>query len=282
MGTDQNSSASLLDSCSAVISGASSGLGAEFARQLAGRASCLVLAARSQDALKAVADEICAARTGLRVVVCACDLATDEGRMKLWTAIDAEGVQPDVLINNAGLGDYGSFASADEDRLRAQIDLNVTALTMMAREFLGRVAREKRTRPAAVVNVSSLAASLPMPDLAVYAATKSYVTSLSEALAVELEASNVRVLAVCPGPTPTNFSKTARRADGTDTDRSGQGLLRVLPSHVVGTALTALEQGKVRHFPGFGVRLAATLFEKMPRFLLRIFIRLRHRRPVVR
>ena len=214
------------------------------------------------------------------MIVCACDLATDEGRAKLWAAVDAEGVTANVLINNAGLGDYGALVDADAARIRTQIDLNITAVTMLAYEF----ARRFRAAPRAVggiINLSSLAASLPMPGLAVYAASKSYVTSFSEALAIELSALNVRVLAVCPGPTPTNFSKTARRTDGRDTDRAGQGFLRVTPAHVVATSLAALERGRTRHFPGWGVRVAALLFETMPRFLLRLFLRLRWRRGMV-
>jgi short-subunit dehydrogenase len=117
-----------------------------------------------------------------------------------------------------------------------------------------------------------------MPDLAVYAATKSYVTSFSEGLAVELAGRHVRVLAICPGPTPTNFSTTARRADGTDTDRSGQGLLKMPPEKVVSISLQSLEAGHRRVHPGLGVSVAAFLFEKMPRGLLRAILAARYRR----
>ena len=117
-----------------------------------------------------------------------------------------------------------------------------------------------------------------MPDLAVYAATKAYVSSLSEALAIELRPANIRVLAICPGPTPTNFSKTARRAGGRDTDRTGQDWLRTSAEEVVSTSLAALEGGGVRHFPGWKVRLAALIFESMPRLVIRGILGLRHRR----
>ena len=260
-----------------IITGASSGLGAEFARQLAPRAGCLVLAARRAERLTEVRGEALSLKPGLRVLAVACDLATDEGRAQLWEEMDAAGLRPDVLINNAGHGDYGAFVEAEEARLHSQIALNVTSLTLLTHAFLRRVGATAES-PAAVLNVSSLAASTPVPDLTVYAATKSYVSSFTEGLAIELATRHVRVLAVCPGPTPTDFSQNARRADGTDTDRSGQGLLRQSPQKVVSEALRALECGRRRVHPGLGVALAAFLFEKMPRPVLRLLLTMRHRR----
>lgn len=267
----------LLPGCHAIITGASSGLGAEFARQLAPSAASLLLAARNGDSLEALASQLRETHPALRVVVSACDLATDEGRMSLWHAVDRAGLDPTLLINNAGLGDYGEFVEADGARLRAQIDVNVTALTLLAHEFARR-AHTGKPQPRAIVNISSLAASTPIPELAVYAATKSYVTSLSEALAIELQPENIHVLAVCPGPTPTNFSKTARRADGRDADRSGQDWLRIPAREVVATSLAALERGSVRHFPGWKVRLVAAMIECLPRFVVRCVLRLRWKR----
>jgi uncharacterized protein len=270
----------LLPGCHAIVTGASSGLGAEFARQLAPKAASLVLAARSGDLLKELALRLRESHPALRVVVSASDLATAEGRASLWSTVDDAGIDATVLINNAGLGDYGEFAEADPARLQSQIDLNVTALTLLAHEFARR-AQKDRSRPRAIINTSSLAASLPMPDLAVYAASKAYVTSLSEALAVELQSANIRVLAICPGPTPTNFSKAARRADGRDTNRSGQTWLQMPAAEVVSTSLAAIEGGGARHFPGWKVRLAAWLFESMPRVAIRAILRLRRRRAML-
>ena len=267
----------LLTGCNAIITGASSGLGAEFARQLAPRAASLVLAARNGGLLEAAASRLRADHPALKVVTSPCDLATPEGRASLWSTVDGAGVDATVLVNNAGLGDYGGFVEADEARLRAQIDVNVTALTLLAHEFARR-ARRGKAGPRAILNTSSLAASIPMPDLAVYAATKAYVTSLSEALAIELRPANIRVLAICPGPTPTNFSKTARRADGRDTDRTGQNWLHTPPEEVVSSSLAAFEGGCVRHFPSWRVRLAAFIFESMPRVVIRGILRVRHRR----
>jgi short-subunit dehydrogenase len=263
------------DGCVAIVTGASSGLGAEFARQLSPRASCLVLAARSADALEALAAGLRKGASSLRVVACPCDLATDEGRAALWSKVDAENLRPNVLINNAGLGDYGRFVEAHVKRIRQQIDVNITALTLLAHEFAGRVTAENDGKPAALLNLSSLASTTPIPDLAVYAATKAYVSSLSEGIAVELAPQNLRVLAVCPGPSPTNFGNTARRDGEPDIDRGTQDLIKVSPERVVSTSLEALERGKRRHFPGAGVAIVATLFEKMPRGMLRWLIQKR-------
>jgi short-subunit dehydrogenase len=261
--------------CTAIITGASSGLGIEFARQLATQSACIVLAARRGELLQKVADDLKVVNTALKVVICACDLSTEEGRALIWAEIDAAGLHPTLLINNAGLGDYGEMATAPEARIRTQIDLNITALTLLTREFAIR-AHATADRPAGIVHVGSLAATLPIPDLAVYAATKAYVMSLSEALSVEFAERHIHVSCVCPGPTPTNFGTNARRPDEKDIDRSGQGLLRVMPEEVVRDSLRALQRGKACVFPSVRVTFAAFIFRIMPRFLMRLFIRLRY------
>lgn len=263
--------------CTAIITGASSGLGAEFARQLAPRISCLVLAARNAPALEKLADELRQEFRDLHILICPCDLATDPGRATLWEKVDDLGNKPTLLINNAGLGDYGLFTQAAEARVRQQIDLNITALTLLSHAFVERITPTAEN-PAAVLNVSSLASTVPVPELAVYAATKAYVSSLTEGLAIELAHKHIIVMAVCPGPTPTNFGKNARREEDADIDRSGQDLLKIPPSQVVSTALHALATGKTLVFPGALVSLAAWLFRIMPRPLLRFFMRRRYHR----
>ncbi|WP_395753377.1 SDR family NAD(P)-dependent oxidoreductase [Prosthecobacter sp.] len=257
-----------VENCRAVITGASSGLGAEFARQLAPQAELLVLVARRGEALESVKTELSANKA--RILCCVADLATDGGRAAVCSFLSANGVNPNLLINNAGLGDYGSFASSSADKTRTQIELNVTALTMLTHALLPRM-----EAPAGIVNVSSLASTLPMPDLAVYAASKAYVTSFSEALSIELAPKRITVSCVCPGPTPTNFSKSAKRADGTDTNREGQGLLRIPPEQVVHEALSALQHGRPCVFPGFGVSIAGRLFRMVPRRMLRWLLKRR-------
>ena len=250
-----------LELCRAVITGASSGLGAEFARQLASRAEVLVLVARRAEALEEVKRGL-SGRT--KVLSCVSDLATDAGRQAVSDFLVANGVRPNLLINNAGMGDYGSFADSSAEKTRGLIELNITALTMLTHELIPRL-----ERPGGIINVSSLASTLPMPELAVYAASKAYVTSFSEALAIELEPKGLAVCCVCPGPTPTNFSQTAKRAGGGDTNRDGQGLLRIPPSQVVSEALRGLEGGRACVFPGVGVSIAGRLFRMMPRRLMR-------------
>ncbi len=257
-----------LEQCRAVITGASSGLGAEFARQLATRAEVLVLVARRAEALEGVKKELSGTRT--KVLLCVSDLATDGGRSDVIAFLAANGVKPNLLINNAGMGDYGSFASSSAEKTRTQIELNITALTMLTHAVLPQL-----DRPGGILNVSSLASTLPMPELAVYAASKAYVTSFSEALAIELAPKGITVSCVCPGPTPTNFSKTAKREEGGDTNRDGQGLLRIPPSQVVGEALKALQQGRACVFPGVGVSIAGRVFRMMPRGIMRWVLRRR-------
>lgn len=214
--------------------------------------------------------ELLALRPGLEVRVVSADLGTEAGRAVLldWLAQDGRGV--DLLVNNAGLGDYGSLAGSTPERLRALIEVNMTAVTMLCHALIPRLGAR-----GGILNVSSLAGTLPMPDLAVYAASKAYVTSFSEALAVELEPLGMTVTCVCPGPTPTNFSRTARRPDGEDTNRDGQGLLRIPPAQVVAEALAGLAAGRACVYPGAGVRVAACLFRLMPRWLLRRILRRR-------
>ncbi|MBL9133507.1 MAG: SDR family oxidoreductase [Verrucomicrobiaceae bacterium] len=257
-----------LENCRAVITGASGGLGAEFARQLASQAEMLVLVARRADALEEVKKSLDGQQA--RIWCCVADLATDAGRDALLAFLDSNGLKPNLLINNAGLGDYGTFASSPVEKTRVQIDLNITALTMLTHAMIPRLGP-----PGGIINISSLASMLPMPELAVYAASKSYVTSFSEALAVELAPQGITVTCVCPGPTPTNFSKTAKRDDGTDTNRDGQSLLRIPPEQVVGEALAGLRNGRACVFPGFGVSVAARIFRLMPRGIMRWALRRR-------
>ncbi len=261
-----------LENCCAVITGASSGLGAEFARQLAPQAEMLVLVARRADALDAVKNELSASKAA--ILCCVADLATDAGRHELLAFVEAHEVKPNLLINNAGLGDYGCFASSTAEKTRMQIELNITALTMLTHALLPKLIASA-TRPAGVLNVSSLASMLPMPELAVYAATKAYVTSFSEALAVELAPRHVIVSCVCPGPTPTHFSQTAKRPDGADTNRDGQALLRIPPAQVVQRAWQALQRGEACVFPGWGVSIAGRLFRLLPRWLMRRLLKRR-------
>lgn len=259
-----------LEGCEAVVTGASSGLGKEFALQLAGQAKRLILVARRVEAMEVLKGELVKVNSALEVSICGADLGSAAGRSAVVEWVRANGFQPNVLINNAGLGDYGTFLEAEEERLEEQIEVNISAVVALTHGLVPMM-----RRPAGILNVSSLAGEVPMPDLAVYGATKAFVSSFSEALAIELEGVGVTVACVCPGPTPTNFGSNARREDGGDTNRSGQDFLKQPPEKVVSVGLRALESGSARVFPGAGVGLAARLFRLLPRPILRLMLRRR-------
>ncbi len=202
----------------------------------------------------------------LQASVCAADVSTLAGREKVLAFINNTAFELNFLINNAGLGDYGDFASADAARNQEQIDVNVTALVQLTHSLLPIL---KRQRPSAILNVSSIVGDMPRPSAAIYGATKAFVTSFSEALKIELTNENITVTAVCPGPTPTSFSQTAKRIDGKDIDRRGEDFLKQPNNVVVAQALRGVERGSATIYPGFGVRALSALLRILPRWLLR-------------
>jgi short-subunit dehydrogenase len=193
----------------ALVTGASGGIGYELARLCARDGYDVVLVARDGAALARAAETLTAGRGGAARVVAA-DLARPDAPREVAEALAAQGVAVDVLVNNAGIGVYGPFAASD---LAAQLDLlrlNVVALTELTRRFLpGMLAR----RSGRILNVASTAAFLPGPLMATYYASKAYVLSFSEALAEETRGGGVTVTALCPGPTRTNFHRTAAMRD---------------------------------------------------------------------
>lgn len=258
----------------ALISGASSGLGEEFAHQLAPRVGHLILVARREGVLQSLAERIRAEVPGVKVSIFAADLARGEKIQRLLESIAANGWVPDLLVNNAGLGDYGEFASADWTKTQAMLRVNVEALTAMAHGLLPGMIAKKR---GAILNVSSLASVLPIPDFAVYAATKAYVSSFSEALRIEVAEHGIRVCAVCPGPVHTGFGEVAaRRADR--RDMPGREGFYVTKAQVVGEALAALDSNAPRVFPALKTRLAAWFISAMPLVFLRKVMAFRPRR----
>ena len=184
----------------ALVTGASAGLGVEFARQLSSRGHRLVLAARRKERLEELAAELRNARA------VAIDLSASGAAQRLIGELDASGDQIDVLINNAGFGLRGYFAEQDPARLRQMIDLNCGALTELCRAVLPQMIER---RSGAILNVASTAAFQPGPGMAVYYATKAFVLSLSEALHEEAKPHGVKVTALCPGPTRTEFGDVA-------------------------------------------------------------------------
>src|SRR5919198_5384876 len=225
-----------LDGCSALITGASAGIGREFALQLATRARQLVLVARRRGRLEQLRGELSACNPGLKVHTRIVDLAHRSQLDALIDWLADEKVDIDFLINNAGLGDLGAFALSDPKRDDEMLAVNVVALTVLTRSLLPQMIERKR---GAILNVSSSAGFLPIPDFAVYAATKAYVNSFTEALRAEVRGTGVSVSALCPGPVHTEFNEVAQRPGETE-DRSPE-FAYVSVAKFVHDALAAVE-----------------------------------------
>ena len=235
----------------ALITGASAGLGVEFARQLARRGHRLVLAARRRERLETLAAELGNARA------VAIDLAEAGSTERLAADIEAAGEQVDILVNNAGFGLKGRFAELDPARLREMVDLNVGSLTELCRAFApGMVERGS----GAILNVASTAAFQPGPGMAVYFATKAYVLSLSEALHEELKPHGIRVTALCPGPTRTEFGAVAGFPQDGPFDRMSAD-----SASVVRAGLEALDRNRAVAVPGLLNKVGAASTRFVPR-----------------
>ncbi len=260
-----------LTGCTALITGASAGFGEEFARQLAPRAACLLLVARRLDRLEKLRTEL--ARPGLTIHCLTADLGDEADTEKLLRDLAATGAKITLLVNNAGVGDHGLFEESEWPRVAAMLDVNIVALTRLTHALLPDLIRSGR---AAILNVSSIASLFPIPKMAVYAATKAYVTSFTEALRAELRGSGVTVTAVCPGPVDTEFFKVAER-HGSDGEMSAPEFFKVTPARVVHDALNAVTRDRARVIPGLAVCLAMTAVTLIPIFLLRLVLPPRRR-----
>jgi short-subunit dehydrogenase len=203
-GTEANTGADLAPE-TVLVTGASSGIGRELARRFAEDGSRLVLVARRQERLRALALDL-EAKHGTESILWAADLTEGGSRRELFHDLSSRGVGVDVLVNNAGFGFHGRVAETEREVQLAMVELNVAALTELTRLFLpGMVAR----RRGGILNLASTAAFQPGPELAVYYATKAYVLSFTEALAEELRGSGVVATCLAPGPTGTEFQETA-------------------------------------------------------------------------
>jgi short-subunit dehydrogenase len=193
----------------ALITGASGGIGYELAKLFARDQYRLVLVARSSDKLNQVAKEL-QSQFGIDVKPIALDLAAAPAPKFLFDQLQREGIAVDILVNNAGFGAFGEFASMPEEEILGQISLNMTAVTQLTRLFLPPMLERRAGK---IMNVASTAAFQPGPLMAVYYASKAYVLSFSEALANEATGSGVVVSCFCPGPTDTGFAKRAGTED---------------------------------------------------------------------
>jgi uncharacterized protein len=262
-----------LDGCNALITGASAGIGREFARQLAGRAASLILIARREQTLNELRDELKQQYPNLVISIHKTDLADLVQLNELLARLDRERIDVDLLINNAGLGDSGAFATSDPIRNEQMTLVNIVALTKLTRRLLPQMIARRR---GGILNVSSSAGFLPIPGFAVYAATKAYVTSFSEALRAELRETGVSVCALCPGPVQTEFQDVAKRPSAQPD--TGPGFVFVPVEEVVRDALAALEAGRPIVIPGFAMKLGMFLVRLTPMPILRLLSRLSPRR----
>ncbi|MCS5729058.1 SDR family oxidoreductase [Herbiconiux moechotypicola] len=219
----------------ALITGASSGLGAEFARRLAGRGADLVLVARRADRLEALAAELKTAH-GVTVTVLPADLTAPDAAESLHGRLAERGIAVQTLVNNAGFGVHGPVLEAEPGALAAEIQLNIGALVALSRAFLPELVSAARGGAStALVNVASTAAYQPTPMMAVYGASKAFVLSFTEALAWETRESRLKVLALSPGATRTEFF------DVVGTEAAAVGSYQT-SEQVVETALRALDR----------------------------------------
>jgi uncharacterized protein len=214
-----------------LITGASAGLGEEFARRLAARGSDLVLVARRADRLEKLAADLEAAHR-VRVTVIPMDLSEPGAGRRLKDETDKLGLRVTGLINNAGFGTHGYFQNEDAGRLRDEIAVNVAALVDLSRAYIGDL---RSAGTGILVNVASTAAYQPIPKMATYAATKAFVLNFTEALWHESQGTGLRVTCLSPGATDTEFFDVV----GANTDG---GTPRQSAAQVVSTALTALDR----------------------------------------
>ncbi len=224
-----------------LITGASSGIGEAFARRLAAENHNLVLVARSEEKLHALCDELML-KYQITAHYVAIDLTEFEADKRLFEETEKHGLEVDWLINNAGFGSMGDFSKLELERELEMISLNIMALVALTHRYL----QQMRSRKSGtIINVSSSASFQPLPFMATYAATKAFVTSFSEAIAEENRPHGIKVLALCPGATETNFFDAANIKEPVQV----KGMQT--PEEVVETGLNAVRKGKSSAISGW-------------------------------
>ena len=263
-----------LDGCNALVTGASAGIGREFVRQLAGRAAMIVLVARRRQRLDELRDELTRHDPNLNVYVRVVDLADKLQIYALVEWLEREKIAIDLLINNAGLGDLGPFATSDPERIERIILVNMLAPTLLTRRLLPPMIAKKR---GAILNVSSSAGFLPIAEFSVYAASKAYLTSFSEGLRAELRSTGVSICALCPGPVDTEFNQVAQRPTEAP-ERNSPKFVHVSAEEVARAGLAAIERDRALVIPGLVMKLAMFLVRITPMPVLRLASRLSAKR----
>jgi hypothetical protein len=259
----------------ALVTGASSGIGADIARELAARGYGVILVARREDRLKTLAEEL--ARTHhVRAEVIACDLSDADSRGALPKEIQDRGLIVDILVNNAGFTTMGPVSRANRDAELAMVRTNIEAVVDLCTTFVaGMVAR----RRGAILNTASTAAFQPLPGQAVYGASKSFVLSYGQALGAEVKAAGVTVTTLCPGPVETGFAETAGMSDE-EAAASLPSIMWIPAAKVARAAIDGLAAGRLVVIPGAANKVGALGGYLVPRsWVLPLIVR---RHPVLR
>ncbi len=256
-------SAKAIDGGVILITGASSGIGAEIARQVGGRAKRLVLVARRKERLDQLAEELRGRHSGLSVEVAPCDLSDLRATEEMIRDAQARVGPVDVLVNNAGLGDVTLFERSDPTKTERMITVNVLALQLLTRVVLpGMVDRGR----GGVLNISSGFGLAWVPGLAAYIGTKHFVTAFSESLRAELHGTGVVVTQICPGPVTTEFEGVA----GNPTGEEVPSIVQIDAVRCARESIAALDRGAAMHLPGLLMRWITRLGVITPRWLLRL------------
>jgi short-subunit dehydrogenase len=243
----------------ALVTGASSGIGADIARELADRGHAVTLVARREDRLAALAEEI-EAKRHVRADVIGCDLSDAAARDRLVAEIRARGREVSVLVNNAGFGSAGPFQDLDLDEELRMVRTNVEAVVHLCGEYIPPMVRRKQ---GAVMNVASVAGFQPLPRQGTYSASKAFVLSFTEVLSSDLKGTGVTATALCPGPVRSEFTDQHEGFDVSSPDfvwMSSQDCAR--------TAVKGLERGKRVVVPGVGNRISTLAGQHAPRSVL--------------
>lgn len=248
----------------ALVTGASGGIGLELARVLAADGYNLALVARSGEKLRQIAQDL-AENYSIQVTVIVKDLSSPTAPEEILQSMDQKGLQVDLLVNNAGFGTYGPFYQADLAEELQMIAVNVTALTHLTRLFLPRMVARGSGK---ILNVASTAAFQPGPLMAVYYATKAYVLSFSEALSNELKGTGVTVTALCPGATASGFQSRARM----ETSRLFRGRLMDAAT-VARIGYAGLKRNKTVVIPGLWYQFMALGPRLLPRDVVTALVR---------
>ena len=243
----------------ALVTGASSGIGAELARELAGRGYGLTLVARRRDRLQELAREL-KREHGVQANVSVCDLASPPARTRLLAAVKRRGLDVDILVNNAGFGSGGLFHELDAESELTMVRTNVEAVLHLCTAFVPPMVERGY---GSVLNVASVAAFQPVPRQVTYAATKSFVLSFTDGLTADLHGTGVSATSLCPGPVPTEFGEVA----AIDDNLMSIPGVSVSPRDTARQALEGLDAGQRVVVPGPATRASAVIGRYAPRWL---------------